>query len=937
MHNACPSLIATRKAHRTLSTTSHRNSTFIGIRDYFKNLSRSTNPGGNDRQPYLCRSHLSFSVSSHAGAAALQKPSIYELPMEVYFSEHSPLSPSIRSDWKLRATSRYVCTQKPLEKSDGRKVYMKRVVPAYRQAQAGEPLYEEIRAYSERFLPLLDAEQAEDEAVLRDRLSTWSLSRLREEGYCITDLSAFWAEAPQFRNPVVCFTLGPGVTLPEHRFENGTQVLLSRLDPLQEVPIRGSVMASNATQLRIAFHEKFDLGGGTWRLDLGRSNIIFERMRTAISHLNHDPEALEADQGPDRQYIMQGTHLRDVLLQSFSPTSASLHQPLQAPDEVQYVSRDTLEHHSRDGRNHGGAFKNDMRIQSWARRYAQKVPVKIDGDPVLDDLNSTQIRAVAMMVGERISLVQGPPGTGKTKTIIEAVKLLKTHFEVHHPVLVCTYTNAAVDNLVEGFGAAGVKPLRIGFRGKIKESLAEYTLDYKLDQHSLKPKVDKLLQEQKDIDKYLSGLIKRIDTAQRAPLTSSVERLDCMRSTLLMKERQSMAVNAKLYAIHQQMLRDITAAADVICTTCITSASVALNVLDFPVVFLDEASMSTEPASLIPLMKGSRHVALIGDHKQLPPIITSREARLKGLGTSLFERLTEERVVPSIMLDIQYRMHPSISRFPSSEFYNFCLQDGTIDPVGNISPKLLPPRSNHLLVDTLTGQRASVVFLDHGGSETTKDRSRVNWNEAHIVCSIIEDLLLQNEHLRGEDIGVIAPYVAQISLLTRLLNTDEKYRKRFSATLGDYRKLQLSSIEIKTVDGFEGREKDVIIFSTVRNNPSGHIGFLADRRRLNVGLTRAKRGLFVIGNISTLKESRKAKAGDGGFLSVGHGGNGAEAWRRFAEYLMEQGMVLQLSGDRLNQVLCGNVPAILPLPSFDPGAHSFYDSYIHHKHLIYRS
>lgn len=184
-------------------------------------------------------------------------------------------------------------------------------------------------------------------------------------------------------------------------------MLLSRLDPLQEVPIRGSVMASNATQLRIAFHEKFDLGGDTWRLDLGRSNIIFERMRTAITHLNHDPEALEADQGPDRQYIMQGTHLRDVLLQSFSPTSASLHQPLQAPDEVEYVSRDMLEHQNRDGRDRGGAFKDDMRIQSWARRYAQKVPVKIDGDPVLDGLNSTQIRAVAMMIGERISLVQG--------------------------------------------------------------------------------------------------------------------------------------------------------------------------------------------------------------------------------------------------------------------------------------------------------------------------------------------------------------------------------------------------------------------------------------------------------------------------------------------------------------------------------------------------
>lgn len=102
-------------------------------------------------------------------------------------------------------------------------------------------------------------------------------------------------------------------------------------------------------------------------------------------------------------------------------------------------------------------------------------------------------------------------------------------------------------------------------------------------------------------------------------------------------------------------------------------------------------------------------------------------------------------VVPSIMLDVQYRMHPSISRFPSSEFYDFALQDGTLDSAGSIHPMLLPPLSSHLEQNVLTGHRPSVVFIDHGGGETSKDRGVVNWNEAHIVCSIIEDLLLQNE------------------------------------------------------------------------------------------------------------------------------------------------------------------------------------------------
>lgn len=189
---------------------------------------------------------------------------------------------------------------------------------------------------------------------------------------------------------------------------------------------------------------------------------------------------------------------------------------------------------------------------------------------------------------------------------------------MHHPVLVCTYTNVAVDNLVEGFAAAGVKPLRVGFGAKIKSSLHEYTLDAKLEAHPFKVKVEQLLKDQENVEKKLGALEDKIVAAEK----SSSEKLGRMRTAFTVLERQLLALRAKLYALHQEMLNDITAAADVvsdplsaplylglmtpwqICTTCITSASAALNILDFPVVFLDEASMSTEPASLIPLMRG---------------------------------------------------------------------------------------------------------------------------------------------------------------------------------------------------------------------------------------------------------------------------------------------------------------------------------------------
>lgn len=236
MHNARSLPLPSRGA-RPLANALHLNSTFIGIRNYFKSLSRQAKPTVYDSRPRP-RHTRSFSPSttSHA-AAARPKPSQYELPTDAYFSENSPLAPATRFDWRLRATSRNHRRHDSLGKRDSAQVYMKRVLPSCTEVQPGEPLYEEIQAYRDRFvhffidkdilmplnphsfLPLLHAEQAEGESVLRKRLSSWSLSRLREEGYTITDLYAFWIEAPQFRNPIACFSLGPGIILPEHRFE----------------------------------------------------------------------------------------------------------------------------------------------------------------------------------------------------------------------------------------------------------------------------------------------------------------------------------------------------------------------------------------------------------------------------------------------------------------------------------------------------------------------------------------------------------------------------------------------------------------------------------------------------------------------------------------------------------------------------------------------
>jgi len=93
------------------------------------------------------------------------------------------------------------------------------------------------------------------------------------------------------------------------------------------------------------------------------------------------------------------------------------------------------------------------------------------------------------------------------------------------------------------------------------------------------------------------------------------------------------------------------------------------------------------------------------------------------------------------MLNTQYRMHPDIAEFPAEEFYNFALLNGTVDSGGKTLPGLEPPRSSHLNFKI----RPSVIFVDHGGNESMKGRSRVNVTEAHLVASLVEDLLLVNK------------------------------------------------------------------------------------------------------------------------------------------------------------------------------------------------
>ena len=248
-------------------------------------------------------------------------------------------------------------------------------------------------------------------------------------------------------------------------------------------------------------------------------------------------------------------------------------------------------------------------------------------------------------------------------------------------------------------------------------------------------------------------------------------------------------------------------------------------------------------------------------------------------------------------------MHPSISAFPSDEFYGRALRDGTISPTGNIPATLTPPQSRHLARrKSILGEIPSVLFVHHDNYEINRDRSKANLEEMKIVVAILEDLLLMNPELRGRDIGIISPYIAQTRMLNTMLKEDYAWAESFQDTLGEPRCHEVRDVEVKTVDGFEGREKEIIIFSTVRNNSYGNIGFLADRRRMNVALTRAKRGLFIVGSMTTLSKrlhgadvlDAEGEEMEKDVAKMVMHGSGDE-WRKYIKFILAKEFFIELN------------------------------------------
>ena len=401
--------------------------------------------------------------------------------------------------------------------------------------------------------------------------------------------------------------------------------------------------------------------------------------------------------------------------------------------------------------------------------------------------------------------VVGPPGTGKTVTLIRVVHAL-AHQE-RGQVLVCAPSNVAVDRAAIGIHRLGLSVIRVVASSRDASVGVGLPSEVFIDAHT---KESERLSKLRTLKQQVGTLTTLDERAYR-------------------RELKNASTNALL------------SAAVIVCT-CSTAGNTLMAGQRFDAVVVDEAAQAVEPELLIPLRAGPRRVVLVGDAQQLGPVVKCERAKNNGYGVSLFERL-QSMESPSVFLNVQHRMHPAISAFPSAEFYKGELLDG--------------PSTSEVREDVSfpwpSSQQPTFFYQVDGEESRAPGGSYHNGAEAVAVTACVARLL-EGGALR-EEIGVIAMYDAQ--------------RVEIGLAL---RRQGVAGIQVANVDAFQGQERAYIVVSLTRANAARKLGFVSEVTRTNVALTRAQQGLIVVGNAQTLRSS--------------------PMWSRFLQHYASNGAVL---------------------------------------------
>ena len=522
-------------------------------------------------------------------------------------------------------------------------------------------------------------------------------------------------------------------------------------------------------------------------------------------------------------------------------------------DEVSYREMDNAL--SEVLRAHGNRLAELRGVLLGAQQARFTVPnlAPNESDPLSNNLyypsplNESQLAAVRhVMAAQDVAIIHGPPGTGKTTTLVQAI-LETTRRE--RRVLVCAPSNTAVDLLTEKLAERGVNVIRLGNPSRISNLLLQHTLDARVMAHSSYGKMRAMRQTAEQFKDAAN---------ERASKHARDAGFDERQQRRQLRDEARALIQAA-DDLERFMVEDVVDSVQVITCTLVGAANRNIRHLSFDTVFIDEAAQALEPGCWIPIAKGER-VILAGDHHQLPPTVKSEKAAREGLRETLFEKCIKRQPATARMLTVQYRMHEQIMAFSSERFYGGQLQAhqsvrraGLDDYLDEYDPSFAPD--------------LPVEFIDTAGLgffEITIPESRYTANpeEADLLLRRLTQLLKllqlpeadeqaeqERDHDYKEDfkqkpltIGVIAPYRAQINYLKDAIEDNAQLNGL----------LQRRLLSVGTVDSYQGQERDIIAITLTRCNNNGEIGFLSDIRRMNVGMTRARRKLLLVGDSSTL-------------------------------------------------------------------------------------